>query len=280
MEDLAIEEILSNLNFADTPRAVKAVERLHEMKGKAATIAIAEVLAAAPAGPVTACAAAALERRRHKSCQDIVLKVYETRPELWEDVIPVLAAVGDEVAVNRVIKDSIQLMGSSARLTALELFQDRLDKSGLCRLLIELRFGKKTVPAAAHEDLSWALESALKAADDPALSAAVAHARQTSVAAIEFVQPYLPPQSELEREAPRVARELIAELEARELIELVPDSADALVEQLARTMIEANSPKALLRDVERILINSPATEEFYADSGDLRTILTKVSQKR
>jgi hypothetical protein len=53
-----------------------------------------------------------------------------------------------------------------------------------------------------------------------------------------------------------------------------------LVEQLARTMIEASSPKALLRDVERILINSPSTEEFYADSGDLRTILTKVSQKR
>ncbi len=87
----------------------------------------------------------------------------------------------------------------------------------------------------------------------------------------------MPARSELEEQAPRIAAAFLTELEGKELIELVPGSEPALVEVLASTICDARSPKGLVKDVERILINSTAVEEVFADRDDIRSAFAKVT---
>ena len=273
-----VEAIIANLNPRDAAKATKAIEKLNEIKGKSATIALANLLLDAPAGPIASRAAAALERRRHKSALEILHKAYDTRADLLEDVLTALSPIADEQTLERVIRDAKKLMRSPARLITLELLENAMEKRPLGTVLLDLRYGDDN--RAGHSDIDSVLTALLKSADDATLQALGAHAARISETAAAFVKPYLPPESELEREAPRIARAMLEELRKRELIEIMPGSEDALVIQLARTMVEAPSPKALLRDVERILEGSPATEELFATRDDIKQILEKLARSR
>lgn len=272
-----VDVIVASLDLRDTARAARAVEKLGELKGTKASRALAELMLTAPAGPITARLAAALERRKHKTILDTLHQAYDQRPEIWEDVIVALLPIADENTLRRMHRDAKTLMRSPARLAALELWLAVMEKRPLGVLLLDLRYNDAN--PAANEDIEGTLEAVLKSGDDSTLVALGAHAASISPEARALVQPHLPPESELEREAPRLARDLLREMGKRELIELVPGAEDALVEQLARTMIEARSPKGLLRDVERILESSSAIEELYASKDDIKKILEALAKR-
>ena len=274
----ACQALVASVNLEDTAKAVRMVETLGALKGRHATRALAQLLLDAPEGAVVSHAADALARRKHKSCVDLVLEAYVTRPEILEDVLIVLEAIGDAGVAQRVAKDARKLMRSAGRVAAIDLFTTHLDKKTAATLLLELRFKDLFEPAA--DDLDFGLDQVLEGADDSTLHAIGAAARGISAAATAFITPRLPPESELEREAPRVARELLDTLTKNGLLEMVPGSEVALAEVIAKTMVDATSPKALVRDIERILESSPAVEEVFADRDDIKAVLVSLTTRR
>ena len=276
MSDSDIERLAEALNSGDSKAAALALDELAKLKGRSASKTLAEYLMVAPTGLLATRAAMALEKRAHKSTLPILYKAFEARPELSEDIIPIFSAMEDFDAVALVVPRLRDLMRSPARLSALAYLVKCADGEGLAELILPLMF-LDPIPAA-QDDLSWALEHVLDQADEAALKSIGATAKAIGPGAWELVEPFMPAQSELEREAPNIARRLLTHMEEKELIELVPDSQDALVEVLASTICEARSPKGLVKDVERILLNSPSTEELYADRNDIRTAFETITR--
>ena len=271
-----LKELVAQLDPPDSPEANKAIEAIAGMGGRGATIALAEFLRVAPVGLVSTRAAMSLEKRKHKSSLPILYEVYEARPELAEDIIPIFSAMEDFDAVPLVVPRLRELMRSPARLSALAFLVKCADDAALAELLLPMMF-LDPIPAA-RDDLMWALEHVLEAVEDEDMKELGKLAKEIGDECWKLVEPYMPAESELERQAPTIAAALLEELEKKELIELVPGSHEALIEVVATTILEARSPKGLVKDVERILLNAPATEELYADRNDIRRAFETITR--
>ena len=274
-DDLEVlgEQLLStNLSTAAT-----ALEAVTKLKGRGSTRLLTDFLLTAPEGLLTTRAAIALENRKHKSCLPGIYEVYKTRPELAEDIIPILSALEDPEGVALVADDLDELIAGSARLSTIAYLVKCADPEAITDAFL-IRIILDRVPGA-QDDLRWGLDQLLRDADEDTLTHAKETATELGPDAVAIIEPYMPAVGELEIQAPRLARSLIDELEAQELLELVPDSDDALVDVLANTIMEARSPKGLIRDVERILMNSTAIEEIYADRKDLMKVFSKIANQ-
>lgn len=277
MNDLpdSLEELVRLLDPPTSPVAGRALEAITKIKGRGATTALTDFLAVAPHGLMATRAAMSLETRKHKSCLPAIREIYEARRELAEDLVPILSALEDPEGVPLVVRDLPDLLVSPARLSALAYLVKLLPPTALVDALLPI-VAKQTL-SAADDDVRWALAQVLTNADERTLEHVAEVAQKAGPRAAELVKPYLPKESEFQRQAPEIARRLIRALESEELIELVPDSAEALVDLLATTILEASSPKGLIKDVERILMETPAIEEIYADREDLRRVFAKVT---
>jgi len=269
-----LDALVLLLEPPDSPVAAKALEAITAQKGRKSTRILAEYLLTAPAGILATRAAMALETRQHRSCLPILYNVYANRPDLAEDIIPIFGAMEDMDALDLIVPDLHRLLGSAARLSTLVYLIKCTDHEPLADILLPIYAENQNSGAA--DDLWWALEQILTEADDATLE----HIRETATLLgpeiLKAIAPYLPAISELEMESPRIARAFLVELVRLELLELVPDSEDALVEVLARTICDARSPKSLVRDVEGVLIDSAAVEEVYASRDDIRTAFSKI----
>ncbi len=217
----------------------------------------------------------ALEVRGHKSCLPKLHEVYQQRPDLAEDIIPILSAMEDYDGIPLVVDDLGVLLSGSARLATLAYLIKCADHEALLDVLLPLTF-EAPIPGA-DDDMRWAIETILSEANDKLLAYAKELALTVGPEAMTLVQPFLPPESELEKAAPAIARAFVQHLAKKELIEMEPDSEDALVEVLVVTICEAKSPKGLVRDVERVLLDSAAIEEVYASREDIRQAFTAVT---
>ncbi len=269
-----LDELVLLLEPADSPVAARALEAITAVKGRKTTRILAEYLRRAPAGLLATRAAMALEKRQHRSCLPILHEVYAHRPDLAEDIIPIFSMLEDPDGLDLIVPDLHRLLGSPARLSTLVYLLKCADHEPLADILLPLYAQNRT--SGAGDDIWWALEQILTEADDETLE----HVRETATLLgpemLAAIAPFLPAVSELEMESPRIARAFLQELVRVELLELVPDSEDALVEVLAQTICDARSPKSLVRDVETVLINSAAVEEVYASRDDFRTAFSKI----
>ena len=263
------------MESGDAGPGVRAVEAIDRMKGKGGSQALADYLLTAPIGLVATRAAMVLEKRKHKSTLPTLYQVYETRPEMSEDIIPIFSAMEDEDAVGLIAADLRLICAGPARMTALLYLVKCADPEGLVGLLLPLLVLDE-IPGA-RDDLMWATKEILLAAEDDTLEEIGKMAKELGPEALSLVEPYLPAKGELELEAPRIAGAFIEHLVEIELLELVPGSEEALVETLAHAICEARSPKGLVKDVERILVDSPAVEEVFADRDDIRKAFSHVT---
>jgi hypothetical protein len=277
MSDLpeSLPELVALLEPPTAPIAAKALEAITKKKGKRTTRVLATFLLDAPAGLMATRAAMELEKRKDEACLPTLYEVYEKRKDLAEDIIPILSALEDPDGVGLVVVDLRELMSGPARLSTLAYMVKLADHEALADLLLPLRFGEPI--RGADDDMSWALQQILHDGGDELLLHIGETAKAISPEAFAFVEPYMPAKSELEEQAPRIAAAFLTELERLEIIELVPGSEAALVEVLANTICEARSPKGLIKDVERILINSTAVEELFGDRDDIRNAFAKVT---
>jgi hypothetical protein len=264
----SLDELTALLDPPDTANAGRALDAIIASRSRNAPLVLAEFLRTAPAGLLATRAAMTLEKKKNKSTLPVLYEVYEARPELAEDIIPIFSEMEDVDAVMLIVPQLRDLMRSPARLSALAYLVKCADGEALAELLLPMMFLDPFEPA--HDDLLWALQHVMEELEDAGLKAIGIVAKEVGPEAFALIKQYMPAESELERQAPSIARALVEELEKKELIELVPDSQNALVELLSSTILEARSPKGLIKDVERILLNSAATEELYADRDDLR----------
>ncbi len=271
----SVPALVALLDPPDNPLAAKAMEAITAKKGKRTTRAMADFLKTAPLGLLATRAAMELEKRKDPVCLEALYEVYQTRPELAEDVIPIFSALEDDDAIVLVVGDLRPLMAGPARLSTLAYLVKCADPEALCDLLLPILFMEPI--AGASDDIQWAVEQILVNADDETLGHIGETATAVGPAAFAMVEPYLPAKSELEVQAPDIARAFLRELTAQELLEMVPDSEDALVDVLANTICDARSPKGLVRDVERLLIDHTAVDEIFADRNDIRVAFTKVT---
>ena len=270
-----LDELEPLLQSTDPATVMKAVEQLTRSKGRRSTRMLAEFLRHAPEGLTATRAAIALESRKHPSCLPLIRETYSERPELAEDVIPILSALEDQESIPLLLSDLGRLIDGPARISALAFLVKCGEPLPLVKALIPVL---TTQPVAgARDDSMWALDQCLSSANEKMLRTVAELARAHSPEAVALVAPYMPAESELERQAPLLARLLLDTLVAQELVELVPDSDDALVELLANAICEARSPKALIKDCERILMESQAIEEIYADGDDLRRVFSEIT---
>lgn len=263
------------LDPPDTVEAGQAVEVIAKMKGVRATRALVDYLKVAPVGLYALRAALALETRKDPTSAAPLRELFVARPELADDIVPILSALIDTDAVPYVMEDLPRLLGGNARRGTLAFLlkcgrNDEVGTHLLRYLLID------PIPEA-EPDLKWALEHILTSADERALSRIQESATLLGPEAVQYIAPYMPPKSELEVQAPLIARRVLAELVTGELVELRPDSEDALVDLIAETICNARSPKALVRSVERILMDSNAVEEFYGEAIQIREAFAKVT---
>ena len=272
-----VEELNEMLHSGDEVKASKAVEALSKLKGRSATVSLSKYLLTAPAGLLATRAAIALENRKHQSCLPIIYEVYQTRPDLVEDVVPILSALEDPDGIGLIVGDLDQLLAGEARLSTLSYLIKCADPEAVVEIAL-LKLVSGTIQGA-DDDLKWAVDQLCSEADDALLEGIKETAAALGPHASEIVAPYMPEESELEREAPNIARAFVKELERQELIELVPDSLDALVETLTSTILDARSPKGLIRDVERILMDSTSIEEVYADREDLKRAFARITSQ-
>lgn len=271
-----LDALVATLEAGDGAGKAAALEAVAKTKGRGATKALTDFLRTAPVGLLATRAAMALENRKHRSCLPALYEIYEARPELAEDIIPIFSTLEDPDAVPLVVPGLRQLMAGPARLSTLTFLLKCADPEALADILLPALV-IDPVPAA-RDDIVWALEEILLGADEATLEHIGETAREIGPTALTIVEPYLPTKSELELQAPQIAASLLTELERQELIELTPGAPDALVEMLAGAICEARSPKGLIRDVERILMDSTAIEEVYADRDDLRKAFQKITQ--
>lgn len=248
-------------------------------KSAVATRLLVEFLGVAKVGLLTTRAALALETRADPAVAADVRALLETRPDLAADVIPILSATRDLPGVAVVLDQLAELLPGPARLSALAyLVKCAADRGRfLTRLLDAVAAARPS--GEVERDIRWALEQVLPQADERTLEQVAGVAARHGKVTMDLVEKYLPAESALTREAPGIARALLADLVAHELIELVADSEAALVDVLARTICEARSPKALLRDVERILLDSPSVDEFFGEVDDLKAAFARVTGK-
>jgi len=268
-------ELAKQLESDDDAIVFSALEALANSKGRKATTVLSNYLRTAPAGAMASRAAMALEVRGHVSCLPTLHEVYQLRPDLAEDIIPIFSAMEDHDGIPLVVDDLGVLLSGSARLATLAYLIKCADHEALLDVLLPLTFDAP-IPSA-DDDLRWAIETILSEANDKLLAYAKELAVTISPEALTLVQPFLPPESELEKAAPAIARAFVQHLAEKSLIELAPDSEDALVEVLVVTICEAKSPKGLVRDVERVLLDSTAIEEVYASREDIRQAFTAVT---
>jgi hypothetical protein len=272
-----LELLGEKLRSSDLATAAAALEAITQLKGRASTRLLTEFLMTGPEGLLTTRAAIALENRKHKSCLPGIYEVYKARPELAEDIIPILSALEDPDGIALVADDLDELLVGSARLSTVVYLAKCGDPEAVADALL-VRVIINSVPAA-RDDLIWGLEQVLRDADEETLLSVKETATELGPEALKIVDPFMPAVGELEIQAPNLARSLLRELQDEELVELVPDSTDALVELIANTIMEARSPKGLIRDVERILMDSTAIEEIYADRQDLMRVFSKITNQ-
>lgn len=272
-----LDELYQQLTSEDDSAAAVALDAIAASKGAKATRLLVDYLRTAKLSLLTTRAAMALERRKHASCLPGLREVYSERPELAEDLIPIFSELEDLDAMPLIVDQFRPLMAGPARLSTLIYLVKYGDPEAFASLLLPMLF-LDPIPSA-EDDMLWALQQTLaESLEDDALKRIGQLAGQIGPHAAKVVAPYMPPESELERQAPRIARAFLQELVTRELIEIEEDGMDTLVQLLADTILEANSPKALIRDVERVLLNAPATEELYADRDDIRKVFEKITQ--
>jgi hypothetical protein len=261
----------------DVAAATSALEVLTGMKGRSSTKALTDFLRVAPEGLLTTRAAIALETRKHKSCLTAIYEIYQTRPELADDLIPILSALEDQDGIALIAEDLETLFASSARLSTVAYLVKCADDGAVADILLPMIIINSN--PMARDDLMWGLEQILRDGDEALLLHVKETAAEIGPEAIALVEPFMPAVGELERQAPNLARSLLQELAVQELIELVPDSEDALVDVLANAIMDARSPKGLIRDVERILMNSTSIDEIYADRNDLMQVFSKIANQ-
>jgi len=272
-----LQELEELIQAGDTAVAAKALEKVTSIKGRGATRVLADYLRTAPMGLLATRAAISLENRQHKSCLPILYEVFQARPELAEDIVPIFSAMEDDEGVGLIVDQLNELLMGPARLSTLAYLIKCADHGALIDVVLP-RLALNAIPGG-NDDLRWAMQQLLSDANDALLAEAKITAQTIGPEAMAIVKPYLPAESELEKQAPAISRALIEELERTELIELVPDSDEALVEGLTNAILEARSPKGLIRDVERILLNSAAIEEVYADREDLKKAFAKITSQ-
>ena len=273
-----LDELFKTLTAGKSKDAAAALEAISKHKGTKATRLLVEYLRIAELGLLTTRAAMALERRQHASCLPGLREVYAARPELAEDLIPIFSELADTEAMPLIVDQFRPLMSSPARLSTLIYLVKYADSEAFAELLLPILFLDPI--AGAEDDMLWALQQLLaENLEDDALKRRGKRAAEIGPHAAQAVAPYMPPESELEKQAPRIARAFLEELIARELIEIeVEDGIETLTRLVADTILEANNPKALVRDVERVLLNAPVTEELYADRNDIRKVFEKVTR--
>lgn len=272
-----LDELFEQLTSNDAGRAAAALDAIAASKGAKATRLLVDFLRTADLSLLTTRAAMALESRKHTSCLPGLREVYSARPELAEDLIPIFSELEDLEAMPLIVDQFRPLMASPARLSTLIYLVKFGDPEAFACLLLPILF-LDPIPSA-EDDMLWALQQTLaESLEDDALKRVGKIANEIGPHAAKVVAPYMPPESELERQAPKIARAFLEEFVAQELIEIEEDGMDTLVQLLADTILEANSPKALVRDVERVLLNAPATEELYADRDDIRKVFEKITQ--
>lgn len=270
-----IEELQAHLGSDEITVASKALDKIAKMKGRKATRVLTDFLATAPLGLLATKAALALETREHASCLPAIRQIYTERPELAEDLIPILSKLEDPEGIPLVVGDLRQHLAGPARLAALAYLVKCAESEALAELLLPALLDP--VPGS-HDDVMWAYDKVMRdLLDEASLRRIYEEASIIGAQAIALVEPYMPAQSELERQAPAIAEAFVKDLVEHELIETVPGSEDALVELIANTILEARSPKGLIRDVERILLESTAVDEVYAGRDDLRSAFARVT---
>jgi hypothetical protein len=271
LEDLAL--MLSGSNLAAISEALDAISKV---KGRGATTVLCDYLRRAPVGILASKAAGALEVREHKSCLPAMRELFEQRPELADDIIPIFAALRDNESIPLIVENLHELLSSNARLSTLTYLLKLADREALADVFLPMILAD-AIPGG-KDDLRWALETILDDADDDLLT----HVKETAVTigpeALELVQPFMPAESELEKAAPKIARSFLQFLLKGELLEMDPEAEEALVLVLTNTICEARSPKGLVRDVERILMESTAVEEVYASRDDIRTAFSSIAE--
>ncbi|MEC8023963.1 MAG: hypothetical protein VX223_08495 [Myxococcota bacterium] len=272
-----LDALFEQLTSTNAKTAATALDAIAKHKGTKATRLLVDYLRTAKISLLTTKAAMALERRKHASCLPGLREVYAERPELAEDLIPIFSELADGEAMPLIVDQFRPLMTSPARLSTLIYLVKYADPEAFAELLLPILFLDPIV--GAEDDMLWALQQLLaENLEDDALKRVGKIAAEIGPHATRVVAPYMPPESELEKQAPRIARAFLDELVARELIEVEEDGIEPLSRLVADTILEANSPKALVRDVERVLLNAPTTEELYADRNDIRKVFEKVTR--
>jgi chemotaxis regulatin CheY-phosphate phosphatase CheZ len=271
----SLAELTALLSSDDPTVVMGCLDALAESKGRKSTTILTNYLRVAPAGPLAARASMALEIRGHKSCLPVLHDIYKDRPDLSDDIIPIFSALEDYDAIALVVDDLHILLSSSSRLATLAFLIKCADHEALVDVLLPLTF-QAPIPGA-DDDLRWAVETILSDANDALLAYVKEMAATLGPDAMQMVEPFLPPESELEKAAPTIARAFVGHLQKQDLIELIPEFEDALVDVLVNAICEARSPKGLVRDVERVLMDSTAIEEVYASREDIRQAFTAVT---
>ena len=240
-----LTELKERLNPDDTVGCGYALDELKKIDTPESTELLLGFIKIAPAGLLTMKAAMTLEKRQDPSTVPALYEVYSARPDLAEDIIPILSALEDDEGVLHIIGDLRDLMSGPARMSTLAYLVKCADPGAIADLLLPL-VTLDPIQGAA-DDIMWALEHILTNADDETLLEIGTTAKELGEEAYALVERYMPQQSEVEQQAPVLARALLRELERKELVELVPGAEDALVEMLSRSICEARSPKGPAR---------------------------------